>query len=163
MDDAEFLALDLEGARDYLLAWATTIKRYDQDIAALDEAVGTWRSRVELAASKGQAELSEAAKAKAGELEAQRAGLVMEKDGLSRDLARLKERIPYLKAKERSVDPDKLLAELQILTGDVLGPAAAEGSLSTPALERELEKTEKQAKAEDALAELKKRMGEGTA
>jgi chromosome segregation ATPase len=159
MDDAELLSLDLDGARDYLLAWATTIKRYDQDLAALDATIGTWRSRIDLAASKGQAELAEAAKAKAEELEAQRASLALEKEGLSRDLSRLKERIPYLKSRQRSIDPDRLLAELQAMTGDIL--EAEPGA--TAALDAELEKTEKQSRAEDALAELKRRMGEGTA
>lgn len=159
MDDAEFLALDLDAARDYLLAWATTIKRYDQDIAALDADIGLWRSRIDLAAAKAEHDLAEAARAKADELEAQRAKLVLEKDDLGHDLARLKERIPYLKSKERSIDPDRLLAELQTMNGQVPGDDAE----ASAALNREFEKTEKQSKAEDALAELKKRMGEGTA
>jgi phage shock protein A len=152
MDDQEFLSLDLEGAREYLLAYTTTLKQYDKDIETLDQDLALWKGRVSLAEGKGEAALSEAARARIAELEAKRQGLAAERAGIAGDVVRIKERLPYLKARERSVDPDRLLAELQMMTGSLLEPEKA-------AADREIEATEKDSKASDALAELKRKMG----
>lgn len=152
MEDKEFLSLDLDSAREYALAWATTVKRYDQDIAAIDQDLALWRGRVKLAADKGQAELASAAESRCAELAAKREALVAERAPVASDLVRLKERIPYLKARVRSVDPDLLLAELQSMTGTLLDPESA-------AAEAGIQKLTQEAGAEDALAELKKKMG----
>jgi phage shock protein A len=152
MDDQEFLSLDLEGAREYLLAYATTVKQYDMDLATLDQDLALWRNRVSLAEGKAEASLAEAARGRVAELEQKRAALAAERAGVASDLVRIKERLPYLKASERSIDPDRLLAELQLMTGELLDPGKA-------ALDREMAATETQAKADDALAELKKKMG----
>ncbi len=120
MDDKEFLALDLEGAKEYMLAYATSMKRYEQDIAAARKEAELWTSRVALAASRGMAELKAGAAAKAEELAAKIAALESERAGLAAELARLRERLPYIKARERSVDPDRLLAELRLMTGELL-------------------------------------------
>jgi len=152
MDDQEFLSLDLEGAREYLLAYTTTLKQYDKDIASLDQDLALWKGRVGLAEGKGEAALADAARARMAELEAKRQSLAAERAGIAGDVVRIKERLPYLKARERSVDPDRLLAELQMMTGALLEPEKA-------AADRELEATEKDSKANDALAELKRKMG----
>lgn len=152
MDDQEFLSLDLEGAREYLLAYTTTLKQYDKDIEALDQDLALWKGRMGLAEGKGETALAEAAKTRIAELESRRQGLAAERAGIASDVVRIKERLPYLKARERSVDPDRLLAELQMMTGSLLEPGKA-------AADREIEATEKDAKANDALAELKRKMG----
>ncbi len=152
MDDKEFLSLDLESARDYALAWATTVKRYEQDIAVIDQDIALWKGRVAMAEGKGNTELAAAAAARYAELEAKRGALEAERRPIAADLVRLKERIPYLKSHERSVDPDLLLAELQSMTGTLLDPEAA-------ATEAAIDKTVKQAGVDDALAELKRRIG----
>jgi len=152
MDDQEFLSLDLEGAREYLLAYTTTLKQYDKDIDSLDQDLALWKGRVSLAEGKGETALAEAARARIAELEAKRQGLAAERAGIAGDVVRIKERLPYLKARERSVDPDRLLAELQMMTGSLLEPEKA-------AADREIEATEKDSKASDALAELKRKMG----
>ena len=188
MDDKEFLGLDLEGAKEYMLAYATSVKQYEKDIALAHSEAELWRGRVGLAESKGAAELAAGARAKAAEAEGRIAALEAERAGLAADLARLRERLPYLKARERSVDPDRLLAELQLMTGELLdgdAPAAAaapgadapgaEGTAAAQAgaagagapgaqrseasLDRDLGKLEKAARAESALEELKRRMG----
>lgn len=152
MDDQEFLSLDLEGAREYLLAYTTTLKQYDKDIASFDQDLALWKGRVGLAEGKGEAALADAARARMAELEAKRQSLAAERAGIAGDVVRIKERLPYLKARERSVDPDRLLAELQMMTGSLLEPEKA-------VADRELEATEKDSKANDALAELKRKMG----
>jgi phage shock protein A len=152
MEDSEFLSLDLESARNYALAWATTIKGYERDLSALDQELATWRSRVSLAEAKAQPQLADAARSRCAELEQRRQGLDAERAALASDLVRIKERIPYLKSKERSVDPDLLLAELQGMTGSLLDPEKA-------ATDQQIEKLAKDAGTDDALAELKKRIG----
>ena len=152
MDDQEFLSLDLEGAREYLLAYTTTLKQYDKDIEVIDQDLTLWKGRVGLAEGKGETALAEAAKARIAELEARRQGLADERAGIAGDVVRIKERLPYLKARERSVDPDRLLAELQMMTGALLEPEKA-------ATDREIEATEKDSTANNALAELKRKMG----
>jgi phage shock protein A len=112
MDDKEFLSLDLEGAREYLLAYMTSAKRYEQDIAAAQTEIGLWRGRITLAEKAGKPELAEAAKKRAEELEAKKAGLEGERQGLLAETRRLRERLPYLKARERSIDPDRLLSSI---------------------------------------------------
>lgn len=152
MDDQEFLSLDLEGAREYLLAYTTTLKQYEKDIATLDQDLALWKGRVSLAEGKGEAALAEAARGRIAELETKRQGLEAERAGVANEVVRIRERLPYLKARERSVDPDRLLAELQMMTGELLEPDKA-------ATDRAIEATEKDSKANDALAELKRKMG----
>ena len=153
MDDKEFLSLDLEGAREYLLAYMTSAKRYEQDIAALEAEVGLWRGRITLAEKAGKPELAEAANKRAEELEAKRASLEEERQELLGQTRRLRERLPYLKARERSVDPDRLLAELDLMTGNILG--AEPESKNT---EAEIAKVEAQSSVDAALAELKRKL-----
>jgi phage shock protein A len=155
IDDKEFLSLDLEGAKEYLIAWATTVKRYEQDIAAVDQDLATWKGRVDLASSQGRADLAEAAEGRCRELAEKRAGLEAERAGLAGDVVRLRERLPYLKARERSIDPDLLLAELQSMTGELLDPEAAQKAK----VEGEFAKLEEGSKIDDALAELKRKIG----
>lgn len=152
MDDAEFLSLDLESAREYILAYATDIKRYEKELADLDRDMVLWENRAKLAGEKGEAELAAAATTRCSELGSKRAALESERAPLAADLVRLKERLPYLKARERSVDADLLLAELQSMTGELLDPERASA-------EREFAKVETETKTDEALAELKRKMG----
>jgi predicted nucleic acid-binding Zn-ribbon protein len=151
MDDKEFLSLDLEGARDYALAWATTLKQYEKEIALLDQDIATWRNRITLAESQSRPDLAEGARGRLAEIETRRGALESERAAVAADLVRVKERIPYLHARERSIDPDRLLAELQLMTGSLLEPDKA-------STEEDLAETEKQAGADEALAALKRKM-----
>ena len=153
MDDKEFLSLALEGAREYLLAYMTSAKRYEQDMAAAQAEIGLWRGRITLAEKAGKPELAEAAKKRAEELEAKKAGLDGERQGLLAETRRLRERLPYLKARERSIDPDRLLAELNLMTGNILGDESG-----TPAPEAEIAKLEANSSIDAALEELKRKL-----
>jgi hypothetical protein len=80
------------------------------------------------------------------------------------DIARLREALPAIRARARTVDPDRLLAELQLLTGELLEPAGS--GMGTASLEREFDALERdtpqpqsQPGKEDALSALKKKMG----
>lgn len=147
----ELSRLDHEGAMQLLFAYTTDIKRCDKDIEALEKDIALWTSRVALAESKGMAALAEGARGQAAQLQDKLASLRGSKAELEGDAARIREALPSIKAKERSIDPDQLQAELSMMTGEALDPGKA-------SLEKELGSLEA-AQAEDPLVALKRRMG----
>lgn len=166
MDLRELSGLDLQGARNLLFACTTDLKRHEKDINTLRAELGLWTQRTSLAESKGMAELAGAARARAAEITAKIGAIEESFAEIRSDISRLKEALPGIAAKERSIDPDRLLAELQLLTGELLDPDKAR-------LERELATLSSGAQAaggspastptatpgEDALAALKRKMG----
>jgi len=148
----ELSHLDYGSAQELLMAYATDIKRHEKDIEALDADISLWNSRVRLATDKGMAELSIQAQAQCDSLKAKRDEIAASKAQLEGDLRRIKELLPELKAKRRSIDPDALEAELAMMTGEALEPEKAKA-------EQEIKGLEQQAGVEDALAALKRKMG----
>lgn len=157
MDDTDLSGLDLQGARAYLVDFATSAKMTRKSLDALDAEIATWKGRVELAESKGRADLAEAARGKVAELEAKRVPLAAEAAELEAKVRRIREKLPMVAAKERSIDADRLLAELQLMTGELLGDGAA-GEAS---LEAKIATLESDASAEGALDALKRKEGGG--
>jgi len=149
----ELAGLDLESAREYVFAYAVDVKRLDKDIAVSRSEIALWKGRVELARSRGLPDLERAAQARVAEEEAKLATLESERAGFAAKLAHLREELPRIRAKERSIDPDRLLAELQLMTGELLGDAQ-EGAAATDKAFADLEAAQS---AESGLAELKRR------
>lgn len=149
-DDTDLSGLDYPSARAYALDFLTALKTTEKTLAAAREEVRLWTDRAALAASKGMADLEAAARAKAGEAEAKAAALEAEKADLTRKIARIREKLPVLKASERSVDTDLLLAQLQMVTGEALNPKTA--------AQAELDKTIQAGTADAALEELKRKL-----
>lgn len=147
----ELSKLDYDGARGMLLAYTTDLKRCDQDLATLEKELGLWTSRVSLAESRGLAELAEAAREQLTSLQERKVALEGSRSELVAELARLKEALPAIKARERSVDVDRLQAELDMLTGKALEPEKAELNEKLSALEQD--------DGESALQALKRKMG----
>ncbi len=185
MTPQELSSLDYEGASELLLAYATDAKKYEKEIASLKSQAEEWKSKAALAQSRSMPELSEAASQKASELESKAQELSLELAGLRRDIGQLREALPIIKAKQRRVDPDLLLAELSMIVGDLgdekpaePGPGtaaggteagetpseAAGGTAATPETKGpeappESPKNPPAGPIDDALAELKKKMG----
>jgi hypothetical protein len=164
MEDTDLSGLDLDAAKEYIFAYAVDLKRLDKEIAEVEAELARWRSRVELVEGKlaagdaSVASLAEAARAKAAEEEGKRASLEAERSELRAKLARMREQLPMIRSRERSVDPDRLLAELQLMTGELLGPdAGSDGERSEAATEADFAKLEAEAKADSELEALKKR------
>ncbi len=149
-DDTDLSGLDYPSARAYALEFMTALKTAEKALEAARQEVRMWTDRAALAASKGMANLETAARAKAGEAEAKAASLEAEKADLARKIARIREKLPVLKASERSVDADLLLAQLQMVTGEALNPESA--TLA------ELDKTIRSGTADAALEELKRKL-----
>jgi phage shock protein A len=149
-EQEELAGADLESAREYVFAYAVDVKRLDKEIAEGRSQVETWKGRAALAQSKGMADLAQAAEARRAEEEGKLSPLEAERAGLAAKLSRLREQLPMIRARERSVDPDRLLAELQLMTGELLGDAAA-------ATDKAFAELEAGAAVDSALADLKKR------
>jgi len=162
MDDTDLSGLDLAGAKEYIFAFVVEVKRMEKEIAAAAADLGLWKGRIGLAEGKGMAELAAAARAKAEEIASKIAAIEAERADLKAKVARMRERLPGIAARERSVDPDRLLAELQLMTGELLGSADA----STPdgaraETDRAFAALESETKAALDLEALKKKASEG--
>jgi phage shock protein A len=147
----ELSRLDYPGAMELILAYSTDIKRHDIDIQNLRKEAEVWGSRVRLAEAKGLADLAQEAKKQAADIEEHIASIEASRAELSTDVARLKEALPGMKARERSIDPDRLQAELSMMTGEALDPAKAELDKQLGALEKD--------SGDSALQALKRKMG----
>ena len=163
MDDTNLSGLDLSSAKEYIFAYAVDAKRLDKAIAEAEIELGRWKSRVSLAEARlatdpSMAAMIQAAGSKVQETSAQIATLRAERDELRSKIARMREQLPMIQARERSIDPDRLLAELQLMTGELLGDSG-EGR-SAAATEADFAKLESEAKADSELEALKRRAGE---
>jgi phage shock protein A len=119
-DDLDLSGLDVRGAREYVLAFLRTLKETEQRKGRLAAEVRLWTERAVLARSKGREDLAAAADAKAAALQPQLAETEAEETRLRAQTSVLKEK---LKLKihggiERSVDSEKLEAELEMLVGE---------------------------------------------
>ena len=66
----------------------------------------------------------------------------------------MRQKLPMIGSRERSVDPDLLLAQLQMVTGELLGELS-------PSSDAQFAKLESEAKADADLEALKRRAAEG--
>jgi phage shock protein A len=164
MDDTDLTGLDLASAKEYIFAYAVDVKRLDKELADAQAEQDKWKGRAVLADSKlaaagpagdpSMAALAQAARAKAEEVAGKIASLDAERAELRAKVSRMREQLPMIKARERSIDPDLLLAELQLMTGELLGDAAA-------ATEADFAKLESAAKADSDLEALKRKAAGG--
>ena len=122
MTPQELSKLDYEGASQMILAYTIDAKKYEKEIAALRSEAQDWKARAAEAQSKAVPELSQAALQRASQLESKALELSAELVAIRRDIEQLQEALPIIKAKQRRVDPDQLLAELSMIVGlDNLG------------------------------------------
>lgn len=149
----ELSRLDYRSAMDLMYAYTTDVKRHEKDLESLRQEESVWEGRTRLAREKGLADLEAGANERATQIREKIQSIEASRSEFARDLARLKEALPGLKAKERSIDPDMLQAELSMMAGEDLDPGKAK-------LEKELKVLETPS-GNDALAELKRKMGLG--
>lgn len=161
-DDTNLTGLDLAAAKEYIFAFAVQAKNLDRAVAAAEAELALWRGRVELATGKAMPELAAAAQAKAEDTQLRLGSLAAERADIKSKVEAMRMQLPAIRARERSVDPDRLLAELQLMTGELLGDAAGGGE-STVAVERQFAELESGSKADAELEALKRRMGGGSA
>ncbi len=147
MDDIDLSGLGADDAKAYIFEFVTTLKSTEMELARIKTDLDLWTKRLELAVSKGAAELQAAASAKVSEISAKFAVLEGERDSLRYKVSRLKEKLPMVGMSERSVDADLLLAEMQMATGEAMGGISAASDAGLKALD-----------ADSALESLKRKI-----
>jgi len=136
--------MDFESAREYVLAFITTLKKTQKQRAVAEEQLEHWRGRIKLAENRGEPVLKRGAQQRVAELEANRQQLHQEELELKRKVDVLKEKLKATKIRSSlQVDADALLAQMQMLVGQ------------PDNLKEQLRNTE----ADQALQALKKKMG----
>jgi len=154
MDDANLVGMNPADAKEYLFNFITTLKLTEKQVQTLDDEISKWQSRIDLAASKGEAELAlEAEKEKTRLLEKQ-AALKAESEELKRQINEMRHQLPLLASRERSIDPVLLEQELLIAAGFMPGDEEKVRA------ERQFKEMEKTQAADAALEELKAKMRE---
>ena len=169
MDDTNLSGLDLDAAKEYIFAFAVDAKNQEKAIADARGEFELWKRRVTLAegrlAKAGPAgdpsmdSLAQAARSKVEELAGKMAALETERADLRSKIEAMRAQLPMIKARERSIDPDRLLAQLQMMTGELLGESP-EGR-SPAAIEADFAKLESEARTDSELEALKRRAAEG--
>ena len=141
-------------AKEYILNYITTLKLTQKEISSLEEEAVKWKSRIELARSKGAEDILGEAERETEKIGIRLAGLGEEVRDLKDGIEAMKRQLPGLAARERSVDPDLLEQELLMALGQTEEDAATE---------RAFRKLEKENTADAALEALKIKMkGETT-
>ena len=148
----DFAKMNVLEAKDYILAFITTLKLTEKEIRSLEEEANKWESRVELANSQGKNELAVEAGKEAERIKLKLSALRDEERSLKDSIAEMRRQLPGLAARERSIDPDLLEQELLM----ALGHTEEEVKI-----EREFEKLEKDLSSEAALQALKAKMKGG--
>jgi outer membrane murein-binding lipoprotein Lpp len=174
MDDTDLRGLDLASAKEYVFAYAVDVKRLDKAIVEEETELERWKARLALAESKlaaagaagdpSMAALAGAARAKVEEEAGKIATLEAERAELRAKVSRMREQLPMIQARERSIDPDLLLAELQMMTGELLGESGGgtePGGQGAAASEAAFAKLEAESKADAELDALKRRAADG--
>jgi hypothetical protein len=106
-------------------------------------------------------DLVQAAQAKVAEIESKIPSLEAERSDLRAKVEIMRKKLPLIRASERSIDPDRLLAELQMMTGELLGPDdGTQTGRSAAATEADIAKLESEERASAELEALKKRQSE---
>jgi hypothetical protein len=155
-------------AKQYIIAHMAELIGMKKEIARIEAEVVKWELRATLAAQKGIEELRTAAEAKAGEARAKLDARRREATELLDSILRMREQLPGIAAKERSVDTDLLLAELQSALGvfepfretmpQEAAPSGAAPAAPAAAEASSLERRFMEERAERELAELKGNM-----
>jgi hypothetical protein len=146
MLDTDIDFMDLDSARQYVLAFITTLKSTQRERAVTEEELAMWQRRVKLAAGRSEQVLQKAAEDRVAELAAKQARLLGEEAQLKRKVDVLKEKLGMLRVRSSmTVDADALLAQLSMLAGE---PDTLKQGL-------------KEQEARAALEELKRKMNGG--
>ena len=135
-------------AKEYVFHYITTLKLAEKKSEELAGKHKKWLARIDRARSGGMEDLALEAQAEADKLQSEREALGAEIADLKTRIQRMRDQLPGLAARERSIDPDMLEQELLIAAG------GAPGDDSKAELDRQFEAVE----ADAALAALKMKM-----
>jgi phage shock protein A len=139
-------------AKEYIRQHIITLKLTEKARDALAEQNDAWVSRISLAQSTGVADLAGQAQQELDNIRTKYASLGEEIADLKAKIEKMKQQLPGLAARERSIDPDLLQQELLIATGYLPGDD------DKAAADQEFRVVEKSAAADAALEALKEKM-----
>ncbi|HCM26775.1 MAG: hypothetical protein A2Z99_16895 [Treponema sp. GWB1_62_6] len=152
----DLTGMESSAAREYIAAHIATAKLTEKRLAELDAELAKWRSRAELARSKGAEDLALAADTEAARIQTDRDRISAEAAELKAQIERMRGQLGGLAARERTIDPDLLEQELHMAAG------GTPGEPNPVATERKFAEMEKAAAADDALAALKAKLAGDT-
>jgi phage shock protein A len=138
-------------AKEYIFHFITTLKLTERSRAELEAERDKWQRREELARSKDAADLAGEARREAERLQAKIDTLSAEAAELRAQIETMRRQVHGLAARERSIDPDLLEQELNIVLGETPGDACP----TKADLNRQIESIS----ADAALEALKAKMG----
>jgi hypothetical protein len=148
MDDTDLTNLTPQDAREYVLAFLTTLKQTARQREQVEQEMETWRTRLKLAQDRGAADLAGKASGVLAQLEGKLATLEAEESELAGKVDALKQNLRRLEVTgQRLVDTDLLQAQLDMAVGE------------DKAAELKTDQALKDAQAQTALEELKKKLG----
>jgi phage shock protein A len=145
--------MEAAAAKDYILQFVSTLKLTEKEIAVLVEELGKWRGRVDLARGKSAEDLAAEAEKEVQRITEKKTVLEDEAAVLKAQIENMRQQLPGLAARQRSIDPDLLEQELLIAMGRM------PGTENEAAADRAFEALEKEQAADDALEALKTKMG----
>jgi phage shock protein A len=149
LDSQNLAGMSAADAKEYILAHISTLKLTEKEIRSLEEDAAKWKDRIELARSRGMDELLAEAEKEAEIINAKLAKLREEEQSLKNRIGFMRQQIPGLAARERSINPDLLEQELLMALGQT-----EEGAET----ERAFRELEKDSAADSALEALKAKM-----
>jgi phage shock protein A len=145
--DTDISGMEPEAAKEYVLAFITTLKTTRRQKQAALEEKKLWQERVSLAQSKQEAELALKAGRRVEEIQAKIATLENEERELEPKVDVLKEQLLRLvRTPQMSVDAEGLLAQLQMLVGE---PDTVAESFKHEEANIELEKLKKKMQGDE--------------
>ena len=145
--------MDPASAKEYIYGFISTLKLTEKKIQEIDAELLKWNSRAELARAKGHPDLALEAEKEIERLKTKKQELDSETAELKLQIEQMRRQLPALAACARSIDPDLLEQELLMAAGYL--PGEEEKAKSN----RTFSKMEKDAAADDALLQLKAKMG----
>jgi len=145
--------MEKENVKEYIFGLVSTLKMTEKQLKNQDDELYKWKNRAELAKSRGMPELVQEAEQEIERINGKQMQLANEIRELKSEIDDMLRQLPHLAARERSIDPDLLEQELLIALG--YNP----GEEKKVKNEIFFNKIEKEAAAEDALVELKIKMG----
>ena len=140
-------------AKEYIFHFISALKLAEKKQEELARELEKWNNRLELARSRGAADLVSEAEKAAARIQTEADTAAAEILELKNQIEVMRRQLPGLAARERSIDPDLLEQELLIAAG------RNPGDEKQAEVGQELEDLEKETNAGAALEALKVKMG----
>jgi len=148
-DSANLAGLSAADAKEVIFGVIATLKLTLKEIRSLEEDLAKWKNRSHLALSKGMEELYTEAEKELERINQKLSSLRREENEYKNQIDKMRQQLPGLAARERSIDPVLLEQELLMALGKTEEEAKTERAF------RELEKN---SAAETELEALKAKM-----